>query len=63
MPALPLPLTRLLGATLPDGGRVDVELTGATVSAVAPASPQSVSPAENELDLAEVIRQRRDQGY
>jgi cytosine deaminase len=51
MPALPLPLTRLLGATLPDGGRVDVELTGDTVSSVEPASPQPVSLGENDLDL------------
>jgi cytosine deaminase len=52
MPALPLRLSRLLGATLPDGSRVDVELTGDTVTSVVPAAPYRAPAAENELDLA-----------
>ena len=37
MAALPHPLTRLLGATLPDGERVDVDLADGLVTAVRPA--------------------------
>jgi len=51
MPALPLRLSRLLGATLTDGSRVDVDLTGDTVTSVGPALPHARPAAEDELDL------------
>ena len=51
MPALPQPLTRLLGATLPDGRRVDLALSGATVTAVGPAGTLPRHGTDDELDL------------
>jgi cytosine deaminase len=52
MPAFPRQLSRLLGATLPDGSRVDVELAGDTVTSVGPADPHPAERREDELDLA-----------
>ncbi|MFP7761062.1 amidohydrolase family protein [Marisediminicola sp. LYQ85] len=46
---LPLPLTLLRGATLPDGRVVDVEIEGDTVTAVLPAG--DAAPTSAELDL------------
>lgn len=42
MPVLPHPLTRLLGATLPDGRTVDVDLADGRVAAVHPAGSDPV---------------------
>ena len=47
---LPLPLSLLRNATLPDGRVVDVELEGPLVSAVLPAG--DAAPAADELDLS-----------
>ncbi len=48
MNTLPRTLTRLTDATLPDGSRVDVEITGDTVTAVTPAgSTQGPGAAPN----------------
>ncbi|WP_285597427.1 amidohydrolase family protein [Kineosporia sp. NBRC 101731] len=53
MPAhqpLPQSLRRLIGATLPDGRVVDVEMEDDVVTAVVPATPGAVA-ADGELDL------------
>jgi cytosine deaminase len=50
VPELPYPVTALRGATLADGRVVDVELDGARVMAVRPASPAApLGPAELDL--------------
>lgn len=49
--SLPRPLDLLRSATLADGSRVDVELTGATVTAVVPAGSGAGSRPERTLDL------------
>ncbi len=52
MPVLPQQLSRLLGATLPDGSRVDLEISRDTVTSVNPAAPPAGAPREGDLDLA-----------
>lgn len=55
MNALPRPLTRLTDATLADGSRVDVEITGDTVTAVTPAGRvgdvTAATHSDSTLDL------------
>lgn len=51
MTSLPRPLDLLRSATLVDGSRVDVELTGATVTAVVPAGSGAGSTPARTLDL------------
>lgn len=51
MDALPLPLTRLLNATLPDGRVCDVTIKGSMVTAVEPAGDSNPPTTPNALDL------------
>ena len=51
MPTLPRPVSLLRNALLADGSRVDVQITGNTVSAVLPAGTAADAAAEATIDL------------
>lgn len=52
MSVLPRRISLLAHATLPDGSRCDVELTGDTVSAVLPAGTAAARPTAETIDLS-----------